>query len=209
MYSSTVISCHSTHTGCLTKRINSSVLLPKILTLRLVIASYGFCTVYNAFLIVNCILFCQASRETPSCPLLGYTYNSRHSINIESGSAEIASISFTKKQNTSHLRLSYSGNVRTKISPGSAARWFFKINGQECSTPTKIDIAMYQNVRDNTHVPGYLTGICTGTAAGKIAAGQHQITVHVGKHSDFSLAQAYSGWASTSFLEVQELCPPF
>ena len=164
---------------------------------------------YNAFLMCYCILLFQASRETPSCPLLGYTYNSRHNIIIDSDSAEIASISFTKKQNYSHLRLSYSGNIRTSNSHGKAARWFFKINGQECSTPTEIDITMYQSVNDEILIPSYLTGICTGTAAGKIAAGQHQITVHVGKLSSHQLADALSGWASTSFLEVQELYPPF
>ena len=82
------------------------------------------------------------------------------------------------------------------------------IDGKECVLPSKVDIAMLQTDGGITFIPSYLTGICNATDAGAIAKGMHEITVHVGNHGIFP-ADAYSGWGSVSFLEVQEICPPF
>ena len=119
-------------------------------------------------------------------------------------------MTFRKKHTNTVLKLSYSGNVRTR-GAHTVARWYLKIDNRECVRPTKIDIMMYQSSDDNTHVPAVLTGICESTysSGASIAAGDHTITVHVGSVPGQLASDAYTGWASTSILEIQELCPQF
>ncbi|XP_065194756.1 uncharacterized protein LOC135826043 isoform X5 [Sycon ciliatum] len=140
---------------------------------------------------------------------VGYKYQSlvrRNGIN----KGRIATLSFRKKQTNTVLKLSYTGNIRT-VGAGTAARWYLKIDNRECVRPTKIDIAMYQSSGDNTHIPAVLTGICESTysSGANIAAGNHTITVHVGKTSTHDIGNADSGWSSSSILEIQEMCPQY
>ncbi|XP_065186675.1 uncharacterized protein LOC135817423 isoform X2 [Sycon ciliatum] len=140
---------------------------------------------------------------------VGYKYQSLVRANdIDEG--RIATLPFRKKHTSTVLKLSYSGAIRTWGS-GTAARWYFKIDNRECVRPTKIDIAMYQGSGDNTHIPAVLTGICesTNSTGVNIAAGDHNITVHVGRVSGYGIGDPDSGWASTSILEIQEMCPQY
>ena len=137
---------------------------------------------------------------------MGYKYESLYQINDERDNGQIATIQFTKMFNDTFLKLTHSSNVRTASSPSKIARWFFKINANECVKPAKIDIIMYQGSSDNTHIPAVLTGVCESTESSGIAisAGGHHISVHVASPNG---GDAFSGYASTSFLEVQEICP--
>ena len=140
---------------------------------------------------------------------VGYKYQSFVRDNdIDDG--RIATLSFRKKHTNTVLKLSYSGNIRT-LGANAAARWYFKIDNRECVRPTKIDIAMYKNSGENTHIPAVLTGICESTysSGANIAAGDHSITVHVGRVSGYGIGNPYSGWGSTSILEIQEMCPQY
>ncbi|XP_065194730.1 uncharacterized protein LOC135826024 [Sycon ciliatum] len=139
---------------------------------------------------------------------LGYKYQSRHSIYKDLDEGQITSVTFRKKHTNTVLKLSYSGNIRT-VGANTGARWYLKIDNRECARPTKIDIAMSQSSGHNTHIPAVLTGICESTysSGANIAAGDHTITVHVGRYGLAS--DAYTGWASTSILEIQEMCPQF
>ncbi|XP_065194748.1 uncharacterized protein LOC135826042 isoform X2 [Sycon ciliatum] len=142
---------------------------------------------------------------------LGYKYQSRHRVNSELDEGRIATLSFRKKYTNTVLKLSYSGTIRT-VGAGTAARWYFKIDNRECVRPTKIGIAMYQSSGDNTHVPAVLTGICESTyssTGANIAAGDHMITVHIGSVQGHGIGNPASGWASTSVLEIQEMCPQY
>ncbi|XP_065195231.1 uncharacterized protein LOC135826548 [Sycon ciliatum] len=141
---------------------------------------------------------------------LGYKYQSRHSINYSPDKGQITSVTFRKKHANTVLKLSYSGTVRT-YGAHTGARWYLKIDNRECARPTKIDIAMYQESGDNTHVPAVLTGICESTysSGANIAAGDHTIKVHVGSVPGYAAGNANTGWASTSILEIQEMCPQF
>ncbi|XP_065194356.1 uncharacterized protein LOC135825664 isoform X2 [Sycon ciliatum] len=141
---------------------------------------------------------------------VGYKYQSHHNLFQEKDFGQVASMTFTKKRNDTVLKLSYSSNIRTHGAL-AATRWFFRIDGQECRKPTTIDIGMWQNTADNMHVPAVLTGICESidpTGAG-LRYGQHTISVQVGPMRNFAIANANSGWYTTSILEVQELCPQF
>ncbi|XP_065194728.1 uncharacterized protein LOC135826021 isoform X4 [Sycon ciliatum] len=141
---------------------------------------------------------------------LGYKYQSRHSINYAPDGGQIASVMFRKKHTNTVLKLSYSGNIRI-YGAITAARWYLKIDNRECARPTKIDIVMYQSSDDNTYIPAVLTGICESTysSGADIAAGDHTITVHVGEVPGVPASETLTGWASTSILEIQEMCPQF
>ena len=122
-------------------------------------------------------------------------YNAENNIN----NGQLQSLTFLKKQQDTGLRLLYSGNIRER--DGLAmARWFFKIDGQECHLPSKIDVIMHHNRDDSMHVPAVLLGTCIATSSGQIGKGSHTISVHI------EASDGHSGYRSTSFLEVKEIC---
>ncbi|XP_065194474.1 uncharacterized protein LOC135825780 [Sycon ciliatum] len=141
---------------------------------------------------------------------VGYKYQSRHSIDVGVAEGRIATLSFRKKYANTVLKLSYSGNIRIYVG-GGQSRWYFKIDGKECARPTRIDISMAQVNNENNHIPALLTGVCESTSSDEanIAAGLHDISVHVGGIGSAPKGHAYSGWASTSILEIQEMCPQY
>eukprot|EP00117_Sycon_ciliatum_P036904 scpid98157/ scgid27710/ Collagen triple helix repeat-containing protein 1 len=100
-----------------------------------------------------------------SCNLrtIGYKYQSQHNLFQENDVGQLASITITKKRSDTVLKLSYSSSIRTQGAL-AATRWYFQIDGQECRKPTPIDIGMWQETADNTHVPAVLTGICESIA---------------------------------------------
>ncbi|XP_065195179.1 uncharacterized protein LOC135826500 [Sycon ciliatum] len=147
--------------------------------------------------------------------LVGYAFNSRYHNFIDNNDhAQLASITYVKKRADTLLKVSYSANIRViggGVNGGRAARWFVKIDGQECSDPTLVDIWYYRTDTENIHIPSDLKGICRGTSDGRIGAGSHTITVHVGESpiDNYPLGRTSNGYGSTQLLEVQEICPPF
>ncbi|XP_065194481.1 uncharacterized protein LOC135825787 [Sycon ciliatum] len=145
--------------------------------------------------------------------LVGYAFNSRHHQFIGNNDhAQLASITYVKKRADTLLKVSYSANIRVLGGgSGRAARWFVKIDGQECSDPTLVDIWYFRTDTENIHIPANLKGICRGTSDGQIGTGSHTITVHVGESpiDNYPLGHTSSGYGSTQLLEVQEICPPF
>lgn len=69
------------------------------------------------------------------------------------------SCAFVKKRDDSVLRIVWNGGLRfrqTVSSGGSCRRWFFTINGLECSEPKAIDTRLYINTNIvNMHKPAY------------------------------------------------------
>ena len=137
--------------------------------------------------------------------VVGYAYKSfRVGNDDNNGQVLPSTFTFTKKEDNTLLRLMYSANIRATTS-GSSASWYFQIDGSKCTQPGDIDMTLYESsVSSYSHSPAVLTGICGATSAGKLLAGSHVITVHV--MSDYN---AYTGHASQSFLQVQEIIPPF
>ena len=66
---------------------------------------------------------------------------------------------------------------------------------------------MYQDSARKTHFPGSLMGFCQSTSAGNINAGTHTISVEVAQV--YGKTNLYTGYDSTTTLEVRELCTPF
>ena len=155
----------------------------------------------------------QAYNAACNKALVGYAFNSRHHQFIGNNDhAQLASITYVKKRADTLLKVSYSANIRVLGGgSGRAARWFVKIDGQECSDPTLVDIWYFRTDTENIHIPANLKGICRGTSDGQIGTGSHTITVHVGESpiDNYPLGHTSSGYGSTQLLEVQEICPPF
>ena len=66
---------------------------------------------------------------------------------------------FVKKFDETVLRVAWNGDLRlinTGPKGGSARRWFFTMNGQECKDPIAIDTQLHIQARDsNIHRPAY------------------------------------------------------
>ena len=71
----------------------------------------------------------------------------------------LQSCDFVKKRDDTVLRVVWNGDLRlinTGPKGGSARRWFFTINGQECKDPTTIDTQLHTADRtSNVHRPAY------------------------------------------------------
>ena len=143
--------------------------------------------------------------------VVGHKYQSNHphghgGTTLSKG--RIARMTFTKKRDNTVLRVTFSENIRV-MGRGVAVRWFITIDGQECVKPSKLDIAMYQSdPTENSPIPSVLVGICQANAAGQIKKGTHNIDVNIGATS-YPLGTPLSGFYSTTFFEVQEVCPEF
>ena len=130
---------------------------------------------------------------------LGYKQYTWYRPDNEIDNGQILSVTFVKKQQNTGLRLLFSSNIR-EAHKVVYAKWYFKIDGEECKVPKTIEILLFSD-RDNLlHIPAVLLGTCTATSAGQIGKGRHSISVHVKGSS------ALSGHFSTSFLEIKEIC---
>ena len=56
----------------------------------------------------------------------------------------LQSCTITKQKSDSALYVAYGANMRTTNCHGCCKRWYFTFNNAECSSPTKIDGAVYQ-----------------------------------------------------------------
>jgi len=121
---------------------------------------------------------------------------------VKSDEAELGSLDINKKIAPSVLKLSFAGNIGG-YDGSTTARWYFLIDGKECTAPTTIDMVRWEK-SGNLFAPAYLVGFCEG-----IPAGKHTISVNVGRSTTRPLADTTSLWASTATLEVRELCPQF
>ena len=139
--------------------------------------------------------------------VVGYAYKSfRESGVHDNGRVLSSTFNFTKKENNTLLRLMYSANTRgTTRRYASSPYRYFQIDGSKCTRPGDIDIFLHEYTGSSySHSPAVLIGICSATSAGKLLAGSHVISVHVklGQH-------AYTRSDGKSFLQVQEIIPPF
>ncbi|KAI0218890.1 hypothetical protein LSAT2_029437 [Lamellibrachia satsuma] len=87
----------------------------------------------------------------------------------------VYSCEFVKKRNDTVLRVVWNGDLRlihTGPKSCSCRRWFFTINGGECSEPRTIETQLYINTRGtNIHRPAYVEGYCRGVSAGHLNVG--------------------------------------
>ena len=88
------------------------------------------------------------------------------------------------------------------------SRWYFTFNGAECSTPAAIDGVVYMAYgRDGKYAkslycPRHIEGVCEKSRKRTVRVG-----FWVGKCSDVTSADAYTGWNSVSRIYVDEIPP--
>ena len=96
-------------------------------------------------------------------------------------------------------------------------RWFITIDGEECSNPGPIDVAIRQDLSElgvNTlfdeYRPASVVGYCRGSASSNLTAGAHMIGLSVGacpdsEGLDFTTADVLTGYNSVSRFIIEEL----
>ena len=131
------------------------------------------------------------------------------SLNRGNTYGQIVSMSFKKSRNDTYLRLTWSSNLRQYYN-GQCSQWYFKINGNECSSPAPVDLNIYQNIGGAHNIFRHSTvvGVCRATAAGTLQSASYQISVNVRGCPRWTAGDALTGWSSTSTMMVEELCPP-
>ncbi|XP_065193348.1 protein HEG homolog 1-like [Sycon ciliatum] len=133
---------------------------------------------------------------------LGFAYTTQ--LRYTSGNIQLASLRFTKKRESTLLRITYSTSVGT-YGKNTGSLWYAKVDGQECTQPSRISIAHFRQNYVQVHIPGYLEGLCRATSAGPIKQGSHVITIHTGQIGGIE-HNAFSGFAVPSLLQVKEIC---
>ncbi|KAK2161138.1 hypothetical protein NP493_1601g00021 [Ridgeia piscesae] len=122
------------------------------------------------------------------------------------------SCDFFKKREDTVLRVVWNGDIRlvdTGPKAGSARRWFFTINGKECSDPSTIDTQLYiRDSNSNTHRPAYVEGYCRGILAGDVYVAWNVGDVMAGEgydQSKYNTGGSYTGWVATVRIIVEEV----
>ena len=114
---------------------------------------------------------------------------------------------FKKASDTTGLRVFWSGNLRLYGCHACCRRWYFTLNGAECSTPGAIDGVVYMvygnGGKKNLHRPRHIEGVCE-----KIHKGTVRVGFWVGNCAGYGSADAYTGWNSVSRIYVEEVPPP-
>ena len=105
------------------------------------------------------------------------------------------------------LKVSFHGNMRVR---GNAKcnRWYFKISGNECGGPMKIEALVYNycpsgptnsNQLHHRSFEGYFENIPQGAA---------RVELWVGQCSGQTLGDACTGWNSVSRIMIEEVSRP-
>ena len=80
---------------------------------------------------------------------------------------------FKKTSDTTGLRVFWNGNLRLSGCHHCCRRWYFTLNGAECSTPGAIDgvVYMINGANKNLHRPRHIEGVCEKIHKGTVRGG--------------------------------------
>ena len=112
-----------------------------------------------------------------------------------------------KTQSETALRITYHGDLRVVSSSNDCRRWFFTINGNDCSSPATIDATVHPTgVTDlNNHRPGTLDGFCENITKGRVIVG-----LSIGKCKygyENNSGDGYTCWGSVCPVIIEEVPP--
>ena len=114
--------------------------------------------------------------------------------------------SFNKLLSETAIKVSFQGNMRV-IGSSKCNRWFFKLNGNECSGPMTIDAVVYNswpsgspNLLHHRSFEGYCENIPQGTVRVELWVGSCP--------NGHTLGDANTGWKSVSRIMIQEVSRP-
>ena len=145
--------------------------------------------------------------------MVGWRSKAWWNLSNDLDNGQLVSMPFKKIRSDTYLRLTWSSNMR-QYKWNKCSQWYFMINGRECSSPAfivgnfyhAINLSSRPNNTANRH--STIVGVCRATSAGTLQSASHQISVHVRDCPGISGGDALTGWASTSTMIVEELCPP-
>lgn len=117
---------------------------------------------------------------------------------------------YTKKLDTSALKLTWSGSLRSAYQCNACCSiWTIRVNGNECTSPGVIDAVAYSHVSGASwtdfHHERTFVGVCTATAAGPIKAGNHNVRIYVRPCDGYAQNDSHTGWNSASRIIIEEL----
>ena len=91
------------------------------------------------------------------------------------------------------------------LPPVCSRRWFFRIDGSECTVPDRIDARLYHSQSFDNHRPAAITGYCRSAGGRAIRKGTHNIILSI---EHISGRDAYTCWNSVCRIVVEEVPPP-
>ncbi|KAL9951209.1 hypothetical protein ACROYT_G043831 [Oculina patagonica] len=129
-------------------------------------------------------------------------------LNDGEDNGKIKDCSFNKLQSDTAIKVSFQGVMRVSGSSAKCNRWFFKLNGNECSGPMTIEAVVYNgwpssagnpNLHHHRSFEGYCENIPQGTV---------RVELWVGQCPGYTLGDAYTGWRSVSRIMIEEVSRP-
>ena len=115
---------------------------------------------------------------------------------------------FNKLTSDTSLKVSFQGNLRVRGNT-KCNRWYFKINGNECSRPVTIEALVYNywlpsgnTNHDQLHHRSF-EGYCENIPQGAV-----RVELWVGQCSGYTLGDAWTGWNSVSRIMIEEVSRP-
>lgn len=126
-----------------------------------------------------------------------------NTLNDGQDSGQVLSCDFTKEYDDTSIYVSVSSNMRVAYTDGACCRWYYKFNGNECSTPATIELITYgagYGVSYNLHRPRILVGYCDSLSAGALT-----VTFWVGNCQGYGTFDCYTGWNSATHFIIEEV----
>lgn len=117
-------------------------------------------------------------------------------------------LQYTKSQDATALRISWTDNIRCYVNEGSC-EWEIKIDGSSCTNPGPLRYDVYSGGVANTHQPKSVVGTCFG-----VSKGPHTVQIYVKAPASWpdagvnpnSAGQAFTGFNGAYWsLEVEEV----
>ena len=114
---------------------------------------------------------------------------------------------FNKLTSDTSLKVSFHGNTRVNGND-KCSRWYFKINGNECSRPVTIEAIAYNywpsgNINEHQLHHRSFEGYCENIPQGAV-----RVELWVGQCSVGALGDARTGWNSVSRIMIEEVSRP-
>ena len=138
-------------------------------------------------------------------------------LNSTINDSTVMTCDFSKQLANSTLRVAWDGNIAVVGCDNCCMRWFITIDGQECSDPGPIDVALRQDLTNlnedswfDDYRPASVVGYCRGNEAGGLSAGSHTIGLAVGgclnaEDEDLTTSDVVTGYNSVSRFIIEEV----
>jgi hypothetical protein len=114
-----------------------------------------------------------------------------------------------KQQDDTWLRVTWNGNMRVTNCDICCMRWFFTINGEECTEPGPVDAVIFMEADLHILRQSHISGICRGAGGQNISSGTVLVQFLVNDCPGFQgfVYDAYTGWNSISRIILEEIIP--